>query len=97
MHGSYVPGPTGKRTVTFTSTTSYVAVTEITGVPNIREFSVQNQTDGDIAIRFGDTTGEPDFIIPKGVSYVHDSEEVAGQMYIKNLTGTGGTVYVRAF
>lgn len=97
VHGQYTPGPSGVRTVTFTSTTSYAAVSGITGSPNIREFSVINKTDGDIAIRFGGTSGDPDFVVAQGMAYVHDSEEVAGQMYIKNLTGTGGTVYVRAF
>ncbi len=93
----YVAGPSDKRTVTFTSTTSYAAVTGITGAPNIREFSVQNMTDGDIAIQFGGTSGDPHIVVAEGLAYVHDSDEMTGQMYIKNLTGTGGTVYVRAW
>lgn len=94
--GAYVPGPSDKRTVTFTSTTSYAAVSGISGAPNLREFSVQNQTDGDIAIRFG-TSGDPHFVVSQGMSYIHDSDECQGQMYIRNLNGTGGTVYVRAW
>jgi hypothetical protein len=93
----YVQGPSDKRTVTFTSTTSYAAVSGITGTPNIREFSVQNLTDGDIAIQFGSTSGNPHIVVARGLAYVHDSDEMTGQMYIKNLTGTGGTVYVRAW
>lgn len=95
--GAYVPGPSDKRTVTFTSTTSYAEVSGIVGQPNIREFSVQNLTDGDIAIQFNGTSGDPHFVVARGLAYVHDSDECQGQMYIKNITGTGGTVYVRAF
>jgi expansin (peptidoglycan-binding protein) len=92
----YVQGPSDARTVTFTSTPSYVAVTGIDGSPNIREFSIQNMTDGDIAIRFG-SSGDPHYVVTEGMSFINDSDENRGQMYIKNLTGTGGTVYVRAF
>jgi hypothetical protein len=93
----YVQGPSDARTVIFNSNTSYAAVTGIDGTPNIREFTVQNLTDGDIAIQFGGTAGDPHIVVSEGLAYVHDSDEMVGQMYIKNLTGSGGTVYVRAW
>lgn len=97
MPQPYQVGPSNARTVTVTSTTSYAAVSGIDGSPDIRELSVQNLTDGDIALQFGGTSGQPHLVVTQGMSYMHDSDALQGQLYIKNLTGSGGTVYIRAW
>ena len=97
-HGTLYSGePSGKRVVTATSTTSYAAVDGVTGVPDIRVLIVMNYTDGDLYVQFGTTTGEPRLIIKQNTDLIIDNDAFRGQMYIKNATGTGGTVYVKAW
>jgi hypothetical protein len=54
---------------------------------------VINQTDGDVEVYFGQTD-HPDIICPSNLNLAFDGFQLQGQVYIKNSTGTGGSVYL---
>lgn len=92
-----------QRQVTFTSTTSWQQVTALPALPVHRVILVENYTDGDIEVAFG-STAYADFIVKQSSDKVVSSQYVgnptAGQeliapMYIRNISGTGGTVYIK--
>lgn len=91
-----------QRQVTFTSTTSWQQVT-LPALPVHRVVLVENYTDGDIEVAFG-STAYADYIVKKytnkvvSAQYVGNpsaAQELLAPMYIRNITGTGGTVYVK--
>ena len=71
-------------------------------MPVNRVIVVENYTDGDIEVAFG-STAYPDFVVKQttdkviSTSYAQNQTvlELAKPMYIRNVTGTGGSVYVK--
>jgi hypothetical protein len=89
--------PSDARVVTVTTTGSWVAVSGIDGTPDIRSAIIVNITNGVVGIQFGGTAGEPHFVIPANSTLSIEDEAQRGQLYIRQLSGSNGTVYVRAF
>lgn len=88
--------------VTFTSDTNWEPVT-IPQLPVNRVVLVENYTDGDIEVAFG-STAYADFIVKQNTDKVVSTQYGAqpgaekpmlSPMYIRNISGTGGTVYVK--
>ena len=89
--------PSDARVVTVTTTGSWAAVSGIDGSPDLRSVLIVNTTNGVVGIQFGVTTGQPHFVVPANSTLSIEDEAQRGQLYIKQLTGTNGTVYARAF
>ena len=76
-----------------TSTTTLTPISGLVLFTYTNHLSVINNTDGDIELYIGDTS-YPQIIIPKLTMLAFDNFQVQGQAYIKNITGTGGDVYL---
>lgn len=92
-----------QKEVSFTSTTSWVAVTALPSHPIHRMISIENYTDGDIEVAFG-STSFADFTIKQGCDKQISTEnekaanftaDFSGTMSIRNSTGTGGIVIIK--
>lgn len=82
-----------RRSFEVTSTASYVAIANFDTDTAYNHIAIENYTDGDVYIAVNDTT-YPDMICKQDTVRVFDDFTIFGTMYVKNNTGTGGTVVV---
>jgi hypothetical protein len=81
-----------------TSTTSWVAVPVWDTAGRRVAISIENQTDGDVELAFQNhSNGPAEIICPIDREKVLDNFFIVGQAYIRNSTGTGGTVYLHVW
>lgn len=83
----------GKRSFALTSTTSIQAVSSYDVDVTFDHVLVDNTTDGDVEIYFGQQSidlSRPDLVVSSSVQIVLDDFVFKGQAYYKNSTGTGG-------
>ena len=85
-----------KRAYKATSTTSIAPIVDYDTGTMFNKVSVVNLTDGDVEVYFGQQT-VPQLIVPFEAELAFDGFTVQGQAYIKNLTGTGGLVYLHVW
>jgi hypothetical protein len=79
-----------------TSTTTITAVPGMIFGPYCDHISVLNKTDGDVEVYLGNQV-IPAIIVPTDTFLAFDFFEYSGQVYIKNSTGTGGSVYIHGW
>lgn len=82
-----------RRAYKLTSTTTLTEQVGIDVFIYTNHVSVINQTDGDVELYFGQTDS-PDIILPKNYNLAFDNFQVQGKIYLRNSTGTGGSVYL---
>lgn len=82
--------------ITVSSTGTYAQVADLSETQIFRNIMVENYTDGDIEVRFGDS-GPADFIVKHETDKIITEDEFFGPMFVRNSSGTGGTVYIRAW
>lgn len=81
--------------VTVVSTTSWQEVTEFGSGYGFTGISLKNYTDGDVLIAFRSTT-YPDIVLKQDMLEVLEYlNNVSSPIYVKNLTGSGGNVYIK--
>ena len=88
--------PATRRAYKATSTTSIAPIADFDTGTMFNKVSVVNLTDGDVEVYFGQQE-VPSLIVPYQVELAFDGFVVQGQAYIKNLTGTGGLVYLHVW
>jgi len=85
-----------KRAYKVASTTTIAAVSDYDDQTPFNKVSVVNTTDGDVEVYFGQQTN-PQLIVPYQSELAFDGFTVQGQAYVRNLTGTGGDVYLHVW
>lgn len=88
--------PVNKRAYKVSSTTTIAAVSDYDTETIFNKVSVVNNTDGDVEVYFGQQD-VPQLIVPYKGRLAFDGFIAQGQAYIKNLTGTGGDVYLHVW
>lgn len=78
------------RSYKVTSTTSFAPVSGYSATAPYNKVAVQNNSDGDVEIYFGDTA--TNIIVLQGWGVALDGFQVKGTANVKNITGTGGSV-----
>ena len=85
-----------KRSYNITSTTVLTAVSDYDTVSTNDRVSVENNSDGDVELYWGQTM-QADVYSCQNTFRAYDGFHTKGQMYIKNVTGTGGEVVVHVW
>lgn len=91
------PEPSGMKQIDFVSTASWVVVSALPAKPSYRKVLIENYTDGDVELAFGNTALGADIRVKKDTDKVVDDDVFVGTLSVRNITGTGGHVYLRVW
>lgn len=80
--------------ITFSSTTSWQQVTAYGTNYSFNHVQIQNYTDGDIEVAWK-TNDYADVIVKIDTDLSIDFLDAHTPIYVRNITGTGGTVYFK--